>query len=54
VSSAHVRTFTSTPDQEGDRVKTLGKRLLQSFLVAVALTFAGGLYTETHRVPDQP
>jgi hypothetical protein len=53
-SSAEIRTFTSTPDQQGDRVKTMRKRLLQSFLVAAALILAGGLYTETHRVPDQP
>jgi hypothetical protein len=35
-------------------VKTVRKRLLQSFLVAVALILAAGLYAETHRIPDQP
>ena len=35
-------------------MKTMCKRLLQSFLLAAALTLAGGPYTETHRVPDQP
>ena len=35
-------------------MKTARTRLLQSLLVVAALTFAGGLYAETHRVPDQP
>jgi len=35
-------------------MKTVRKRLLQLFLGAVALTFADGLYAETHRIPDQP
>lgn len=35
-------------------MKTVRKRLLQSFLAAAAIIFAGGLYAETHRVPGQP
>ena len=35
-------------------MKTVRKRLLQSFVIAAALTLAGGLYAETHRIPDQP
>jgi hypothetical protein len=35
-------------------VKTVRKRMLQSFLVVAALIFAVGLYAEAHRVPDQP
>ena len=35
-------------------MKPVCKRLLQSILAAAALTFAGGLYAETHRVPGQP
>ena len=35
-------------------MKTVRKRLLQSILAFAALTFAGGMYAETHRVPGQP
>jgi hypothetical protein len=34
-------------------MKTVRRRVLQLFLGAVALTIAGGLYAETHRIPDQ-